>query len=461
MMDFAELEREQHSHLRPRSWDAIFATIPPLCFPVRLQQEGRMPHKGRAVSILVVGSAVAIGACHDSTPTAPNATPASAELQQVGQASSPDQLAVARVVQGFGGFFLDKDGVPTVYMTDPRQRAVAERALAGTMRDLGFAPAQLRVLKGDFEYAQLDSWFTRALPALMAHPGAVFADLDEGSNRLRIGVATAAAEASASAELARLSIPSSAVIVQRAEPIHLAATLRNRVRPVRAGLQINFTNFLCTLGFNAIRSGVNSFLTASHCTITQGGVQGTVYHQPLASGTTNRIGVEVADPNYFTGGGCPAGRKCRFSDASRARYNAGVPFDLGGIARTTSRGNLSGSITINAANPFFNITAERANPVQGSQANKIGRTTGWTFGRITNTCVTVNVSGSNITQLCQSLVSAGVGAGDSGSPVFAWPGSGSNVTLLGILWGGNSLGNQFVFSPMSGIERELGALTTF
>jgi hypothetical protein len=32
--------------------------------------------------------------------------------------------------------------------------------------------------------------------------------------------------------------------------------------------------------------------------------------------------------------------------------------------------------------------------------------------------------------------------------------------LLGNLWGGNSSGTLFVYSPMSGIEAELGALQT-
>jgi hypothetical protein len=107
--------------------------------------------------------------------------------------------------------------------------------------------------------------------------------------------------------------------------------------------------------------------------------------------------------------------------------------------------------------------ARHGRQVAGAQANKIGRTTGWTFGQISATCVAVNVSGTSITQLCQSLVSAGVGAGDSGSPVFSWPGSGGNITLLGILWGGSTDGALFVFSPMSGIERsgELGGLKTF
>ena len=33
--------------------------------------------------------------------------------------------------------------------------------------------------------------------------------------------------------------------------------------------------------------------------------------------------------------------------------------------------------------------------------------------------------------------------------------------LLGNLWGGNSSGTVFVYSPIANIERELGALATF
>jgi hypothetical protein len=53
-----------------------------------------------------------------------------------------------------------------------------------------------------------------------------------------------------------------------------------------------------------------------------------------------------------------------------------------------------------------------------------------------------------------------VGAGDSGSPVFRRQGTTNNVTLVGILWGAKGT-TLYVFSPISNIETELGALTTF
>jgi hypothetical protein len=72
------------------------------------------------------------------------------------------------------------------------------------------------------------------------------------------------------------------------------------------------------------------------------------------------------------------------------------------------------------------------------------------------------VSGSNIVLLCQDFVENNVqivAGGDSGSPVFRINSSG-RATLLGNLWGGNSSGTLFVYSPIANIERELGPLTT-
>jgi hypothetical protein len=264
------------------------------------------------------------------------------------------------------------------------------------------------------------------------------------------------------ATVARLGIPDDAVIVQRVDPIHQVASLQNVVdRPVRAGVQINFPGFLCSVGFNATSGGVKSFITASHCTTTQGGVESTPYWQPLQSVAPTQIATEVADPVYVrrAGTGCPNGRKCRVSDASRAAYINGANQALGLIARTSGANNgsleITGSLTINADDCTNTLGGCLT---VGTTVGKVGRTTGWTSGAITNTCVNTGVSGSNIVQLCQTFVSARVGGGDSGSDVFQ--GTGPNVKLAGILWGGNSGGTQFVFSPLANVVRDLGPLTT-
>jgi hypothetical protein len=410
----------------------------------------RMSTMGRT---LVVAAVIVSSACQDqSQPTGPTAPSAEPGLRQAPQGPPDDPIALGRAVPGFGGFYFDSTSAPTVYLRDPSRRGEVAAALAPFFQAEGVNPSQLRVLRGDFDYNTLDQWFAKVSPAALAVPGAVFADLDEASNRLRVGVEHAAAEAAVRSAIARLGVSAEAVIVEQTEPIRPEATLRDKVRPVLAGLQINFTQFICTLGFNATKSGQNSFVTASHCTTKRSVVDGTKYYQPLASTSGSFIGTEVADPAFFTGGACPSGRKCRYSDAARAAYASGVGFTLGRIEKTSAVN--TGTVTIAG---YFSITSEGGGSV-GNTANKVGRTTGWSKGTLTNTCVNTNVSGTNITMLCQNWVQAKVGAGDSGSPVFIGT---SSVKLAGILWGGNSSGTTFVYSTISRIEQELGSLTTF
>src|SRR6266513_2948098 len=345
----------------------------------------RFPH----LAVRITGFAIiaAAAACSDSSPTT---GPAPTPMNQAQQA--PDMAALTRALPGFGGLFVDH-GVPTVYLTDLRQQSLAERLLGGFARARG--AAGVRVLAGRFAYGDLDKWFQQVSNEALAQRGVVFVDLDEAANRVLVGVERGASHANIHALAARLGVPAEALTVRDADPIYPVATLQDQVRPVVAGLQINFPGFLCSIGFNAVSNGQNSFVTASHCTTTQGGVEGTQYWQSLSSQPNSFIGTEVADPAYVRSKGrnspCPKGRRCRLSDASRAAYAAGVPFTIVG----------------------------EGGEIAGDVANKVGRTTGWTQGIITNTCVNTGVSGSNIVQLCQNFVSAGVGGGDSGSDVFA------------------------------------------
>lgn len=304
-------------------------------------------------------------------------------------------------------------------------------------------------------------WFGTASPAVLGMAGAVFADYDEVNNRLVFGAEHPGAANGIRVALSRMGVPSGAVEVRVVQPIHQLATLRDRWRPTRGGIQIHFGQFLCTMGFNADDGNQRSFITNSHCTQKQGGVQGTDYFQPLSSVDGTVIADEVEDPSYFRNrNGCPRGRQCRFSDAARALYRAGTPSERGLIARTSAANNgsleVTGTFTVNSQD---NTTTTFAN---GTQVNKVGRTTGWTQGNVTASCVNVNVSGTNITQLCQTIVenpqnATIVGGGDSGSGVFRITGS-SSVQLVGILWGGSSDGKLFVFSPLKNIRDELGPI---
>jgi hypothetical protein len=318
---------------------------------------------------------------------------------------------------------------------------------------------------------RLAAWFRRASPEVLALPGTVFADNDEAVGRLVFGVENAAVIASVGAALTRLGIPSSAYDIRVTEPIVFANTLRDVFRPTQGGIQIHFSRFLCTLGFNVDHeSGQRSFITNSHCTDRQGVIEGTQYFQPTSTADPTVIATEVDDPAYFnfrtdpTNTSCPRGRRCRYSDASRALYSS-VGSTRGEIAQTTGPNN--NSVEVSTTNQSFSITSQdditTSFPTNGTfVVNKVGRTTGWTQGPVTRTCVDTGVLGSNIVLLCQTFVSLEnvrlVGAGDSGSPVFQIT-SGDNVQLVGILWGGSSSGSTFVFSPLKQIQDELGALT--
>lgn len=389
---------------------------------------------------------------YDETFSGPN------QGNQNGPKTLDDLFAeLAARVPAFGGMFLDGD-ILKVYLAGVAPMAAVEGAIAAVFGRERIPRGGIQVLQGQFGFLQLRNWHNRLGP-LFGIAGVVFTDVDEGINRLKIGVTDYDLVAPIQQEALGLGVPLDALVIVQTEPIMLAATLRDQIRPIQGGIQIAFSVYVCTLGFNAIRvsDGAQGFVTNSHCTNTQGGVESTSHYQPtVASG--NFIGTEIADPTY-TSAKCPAGLTgyvCRYSDSAFSERASGVSADLGLIARPSSVGSLTIAGTFRIVREFSTLV--------GQTLSKVGRTTGWTQGQVTNTCGNVGVSGTNIVQLCQDIVSAGLGAGDSGSPVFFITNSPQtyDIELRGILWGGNPEGTQFTYSPIGNIQRsdELGELTT-
>jgi hypothetical protein len=307
--------------------------------------------------------------------------------------------------------------------------------------------------------SDLEARHQRLLP-LFELSDVVYTDADEARGRLVVGVLNRGAEGRVRGRLRALGIDSQSVDVVETEPIFALATLRDWTSPLVGGLQIRFSQYLCSLGFIAENSkSEKGFVTASHCSDRQGAVDGTTYYQPLAPDENDWIGNEIADPPYVRGGACPKGKKCRQSDANFSLTSDARELNLGVIAQTTGG---PGSLEISPTNPSFNIMGEGV-ATPGTAVDKVGRTTGWTRGNVTGTCVNTGVQGSTIVLICQTFVTNNGGvivdSGDSGSPAFISLGN-NNATLVGILWGGNQSGTQFVYSPMANIEAELGLLKT-
>jgi hypothetical protein len=209
--------------------------------------------------------------------------------------------------------------------------------------------------------------------------------------------------------------------------------------------------------------GTRAFFTASHCTTTSGGLDGFVFVQGNA-----RIGAELADPSFHTGGACPATFSCRYSDVAAGRYDDSVSWALGSIARTiNSSSQTAASITIDAADPQFTIVSNLSAPAVGTYLQKVGITTGRTSGPVQKTCT--DYAGTATTMiLCQDFVDAYADYGDSGSPVFALANTPGQVSLAGIVWakatrsnGAGGVIKQFVFSNLNNIDREFGYFVTF
>jgi hypothetical protein len=403
-------------------------------------------------------------------------------------------VETAKRIPRFGGMYFDDDGNLNVYLVEDVQRLRSEDVKAkrvqieGVLADvLGKEfltqrgvprseqeakqqlkqPPVIKIVEGKYNIMELVKWRSGVDRALEVS-GVVFTDLDERNNRLKVGIESAVSREQIEALLKKHGVPLKAVTIEVTKPIKLHATLRSKIRSMPGGVQIEadtgvWSNSKCTMGFNAIRSNVNGFVTNSHCTATQGGSDGTDFHQPDDPWWTegNKVGDEIADPQYFTGGNCPSGRRCRYSDSAFIDYTVRRGMD---IARTTGWNN--GSLTISSSSPRLRIVGETSSWIDGSELDKIGRTTGWTYGRVNGTCQNMNPKDTNITLFCQYRVNRIPGHtqtmsdhGDSGSPVFRW--LGSTAILSGVMWGGFDDGSAFVFSPMNQIEQELGSLTTF
>lgn len=348
---------------------------------------------------------------------------------------------IAQAYPGFGGTFLDDEGVANIFVTPQADRSAIT----------GVADGEVNFLPADFAWDELYT-YREQLVDVMNEPNVVYLDIDERTNRVTIGVneVDRGARTTRRDDMAsRYGVPAKALAIVHSAPVERVVSLRDQRRPMPGGMQIEFPGFLCTLGFVIRQGSTRGFVTNSHCSGTQGGNQNT----PFRQGGGPIIAREIRDPNYGNIAGCPAGRRCRRSDSSMARFtnNNGSLGQFARIARPTCRNCNNLTIASNGGSRF-RITSN-GNVGTGTVLHKVGRTTGWTSGRKVGSCQTTNVAGTNITLICQDRVRAGVNSGDSGSPVFQRTG-GRNVRVTGILWGGG--GGDFVYSPINQVRAELG-----
>lgn len=289
-------------------------------------------------------------------------------------------------------------------------------------------------------------------------PRGMMTDIDEQRNRLWVGVESKNDIASVRSLATRARVPTEALLVEQEEPIRQLTSLRDQHRPLVGGLQITLQNAdpaflnICTLGFIAVRAGVTGFVTNTHCTRGFGSVGLDAVGQPDLQ---DAVGTESVDPPLFNRAAnslCPSGRECRWSDAAFIRATPLVQTARGAVARASV-----GSPAWNG-NAYYTIDAKGDVAAQ-TVVIKVGRTTGYTAGKVIRTCGNVNQAGTNRTMLCQWTTDFRVASGDSGAPALCCA-DGTFRGLVGIVWGGSSTSG--VYSAMHEVQRsdtELGPLT--
>ena len=166
--------------------------------------------------VSLVAGTVLFNACSDTT----QPTPASDDKVGFDPLQQPDDpVALVRNIPGFGGFFFDREGVPTVYLRDVSARAQVERALGPWLAGQGLRAGALRVRRADYDWASLERWQGRATGTALAMRGAVSVDADEARNRVTIGVERGMPAAQVRSAVARLGVPSAAVVVEEVAPV--------------------------------------------------------------------------------------------------------------------------------------------------------------------------------------------------------------------------------------------------
>lgn len=138
---------------------------------------------------------------------------------QQGEPTQDDLFAmVAQQVPAFGGMYVDEDTQTLyVWLTDQGQSlAAAVQALQSTFGSQILNEFTPVALPAQYGFTQLKAWSDQMVA--LSTPGIAFTDIDDGNNRLAIGVENLATQGPAvEAELVDLGIPLQVVSIEQSE----------------------------------------------------------------------------------------------------------------------------------------------------------------------------------------------------------------------------------------------------
>jgi len=342
-------------------------------------------------------------------------------------------LRIESRVPGFAGMHKDASGQMVVHLADLSQRPAAAAEMAkiavllkdmdpGAARDL--AAGRIKVAQADYSFSQLVDWQQATLNALAARAGFNSVDADESTNHVHVTVLDGTDTESFAQAMIGLGIPQKAIEITYGTPLH-ASNIRNRFpNGLGGGMQIeNELGQFCSLGFNVTTNfDEQAFVTAGHCAPgTPGaGALGNLIYQNVNTGGY-QVGTILENPVWPTISDAPCGGlKCPWADVMLVRYlNPSLSVHV--VAATTYLGqnNQLGSIFENA----WRVNQQRRPyPLYAGYAgvDKVGRTTGWTRGNVSGTCISAYLPPPDnyVVRCANTITGSSVGPGDSGASVF-------------------------------------------
>ena len=118
-----------------------------------------------------------------------------------------------------------------------------------------------------------------------------------------------------------------------------------------------------------------------------------------------------------------------------------------------------GTLYVDQAKPYFTVVAT-GDALVGTRINKVGSTTGWTWGDVAGTCVDGYILMNGYTNVirCEDEADYVADHGDSGAPVFflSAAGDGTEITFLGLHSNREFFGSRARYSRQSRIQSDLG-----
>lgn len=438
----------------------------------------------KAFALPLVASLVVVTGCDGPVPSSLAPSPydralaiaGSGEISQILAYGTNAMLAeYARQIPGFAGLHMVGDTL-VVSGTDLA-------ALEPRLADLGrhFEAPHVVTRKVERSFMELAA----VADAVLGRPGAdrlTLMDIDERENVVRIGYdpATPADRDGLLALVRDAGVPNEAVVTEATSPLVTARSLRDRFRPLLGGIETEAGYGECTSWTIAGDNWERAIITAAHCTGQVGQDNDDVFFQPDSTygAGANRVGEESWDPafqNYDSPEiDCrPWMNHCRLSDVALISMDDTVTAKRGHFARPIERVRWRGSVDVSSyVSQALEVTQKYTSTIPGVILEKIGRTTGWTYGDVFETCaLRPSNHGHNLAQfwvLCADGVHMGGYRGDSGAPVFRVTGS-TTVAAYGVVFsidpdytGSNQYGTyskRTYYSPFGAIGDEFPGAT--